>query len=1605
MKAIQKVLLHALLSCVLIIPAVHLQAQLKADFTASPTSGCSPLIVGFTDKSAGKPTSWKWDLGNGVISTAQFPSSTYFETGAYTIKLIISNATQTDSITKSGYINVYGLPEVEFDASPVSGCYPLNVSFVDKSTTGSGNISSWLWDFGDGSTANVPKPFHTYSAPGSFGVSLMASNNFGCTKTITKNNLINIAQGVVAAFTVSSADICQAPAVYSFTNQSSGTGNLTYFWQFGDGGTSNTASPKHSYNNPGTYTVLLTATSASGCTDTASVTIDFSFPKPGFYIPPTICANQAQLITNNTTPIPVSVAWNFGDGTTSTDFNPVKTYTKAGTYQIKLVNEFSSTCKDSIMKVVEVLDGPAASFTVTDTASCSIPYTVQFKNTTKGNAITYIWNFGDGSTSSQSDPVHTYTKYGDYTVTLTATNSNGCQTVFKIVDCIKIHLLSISGFENLPVTGCTPYTIHPKPITNFSLTNATYKWDFGDGTTSNSPNPGHTYSQDGDYTVTLTLTTADGCTNTFSLKHAVIVGHKPIASFTADPLDVCAKTAITFTSTSTNGPITMLEWHFGDGGISYSNPVATHKYTDTGYFSITLIAFNNGCSDTLEIIDMVHIKAPIAKYTFENNCTNRESVSFEDKSIDDKTWTWDFGDGSTSKVQNPVHVYGTTGSYNVVLSVANNTCVDTTSKTIQVVNEKPKLSIIPFTNCRNIDLSFEVKNVNAANILNTTWDFGDGNSQVTNGTTTTHSYNKAGTYQVSVIVRDILGCTDTLSQSTVVNIFGPTAKFSAPKTTGCIKELFDFTDASNSDGTHPIKTWTWDFGDNTIKTYNAAPFQHAYLAAGYYDVKLTVLDEYGCYDSMLKKTYINITKPTSSFTISDSVVCPDKKIDFTSTSDGIQLKYTWDFKDGSGASAPNPSHIYTVQGKYFPQLLVTDANNCRDSITTLTPIIVSTPLPKFIMSDSFSSCPPLNVTFTNKSQNYASLTWDFGDGNTSTILSPTHLYNSAGIYPVKLIVTGNGGCVDSVTRNVEIKGPTGNIAYDPINVCYPGAITFTSKAQNTVQYLWDFSDGTTVSTSTGSITHTYEPGSYLPKIILSDAFGCQVPIKGLDSIHVYEITAVPTVMNTQFCDSGTLVFTDSSYSNDSISNYHWVFPDNSTADGKQVSHLFTSGGTYQVTLIVTTKYGCIDTAELLTPIKISSTPTISILGDSTGCTPATLTFNGNIKSADTSVLTWNWNFGNGTVSNLQNPPPVTYLLPNQYTITAIAYNSSGCADTAHKQINLLAPPNVNAGLDTTICKFGSYILQPSGAINYVWDPNPDISCTNCTNPVVAPDTTATFIVHGTNALGCSATDSITVQVIQPGTITTSGSDSLCIGGSIQLHAEGSATYKWTPTTFLDNPFIANPVMHATKDTVINYQVTGTDRKNCFVDTGNVHIKVYPIPGMQILKDNITLQAGQSVKLETTATPDITQWKWEPATGLDNPNSANPIASPVQTTTYTCVAINGGGCIARDLVTVHILCDKNNIFIPNTFSPNNDGMNDAFYPRGTGLFSIKSIRIFNRWGEIVYSNNDVTPNVAGDGWNGMYKGKPAPSDVYVYVMEIVCENSKVIPVKGNVTLIR
>ena len=193
-----------------------LKAQLSANFVATPTNGCAPLVVRFTDQSTGSPTQWKWDLGNGTISFLQNPAVTYFNSGLYTIKLVIKKNNQVDSIIKTQYINVYALPVVQFNSNANTGCYPLPIQFTDQSNPGSGTIASWNWDFGDGITSNLQNPSHTYNSSGNFNVTLQVTNSFGCITTLTRTNYIFINSGVFADFTNSIPNSCSAPVTINF---------------------------------------------------------------------------------------------------------------------------------------------------------------------------------------------------------------------------------------------------------------------------------------------------------------------------------------------------------------------------------------------------------------------------------------------------------------------------------------------------------------------------------------------------------------------------------------------------------------------------------------------------------------------------------------------------------------------------------------------------------------------------------------------------------------------------------------------------------------------------------------------------------------------------------------------------------------------------------------------------------------------------------------------------------------------------------------------------------------------------------------------------------------------------------------------------------------------------------------------------------------------------------------------------------------------------------------------------------------------------------------------------------------------------------------------
>jgi gliding motility-associated-like protein len=200
------------------------------------------------------------------------------------------------------------------------------------------------------------------------------------------------------------------------------------------------------------------------------------------------------------------------------------------------------------------------------------------------------------------------------------------------------------------------------------------------------------------------------------------------------------------------------------------------------------------------------------------------------------------------------------------------------------------------------------------------------------------------------------------------------------------------------------------------------------------------------------------------------------------------------------------------------------------------------------------------------------------------------------------------------------------------------------------------------------------------------------------------------------------------------------------------------------------------------------------------------------------------------------------------------------------------------------------------------------------------------------------------------------------------------------------------------------ELTASNKIGCN-NTISKSIHVNPIPTATPVQDPITIISGASTNLPMTYTGDIISYTWTPVTRLSCADCPAPVANPQFTTTYNVRVVDGYGCRSSSDITVIVVCNNQNFFVPNTFSPNGDGTNDVFYPRGTGLFRIKSMIIFNRWGQVLFDRRDMKVNDPSAGWNGTFQGQKASADVYVYMLEILCDNNVVIPVKGNVTLLR
>jgi len=1431
-----------------LMTGLSMQAQDPvANFTVNNSSGCAPLKVTFTDQSTGNPTSWTWDFGNGQLSTLQNPVVTYSQPGTYTVRLIVKNDSSIDDEIKTDYITVFAPPSASFAASLTTACAPAAIQFTDHSTSPPGSsVTSWQWDFGDGGTSTQQNPSHTYTNTGFYTVTLQITNSNGCKTSASIGRYIRIVTGATADFAFLQPPTCQPPFLINFRDQSSGPGTLTYSWDFGNGATSTSQNPSTTYNAAGTYSVKLSVQSSLGCSGSATKDIIVAGKTTDFAFPTNICVGQTVNFQNTSVPTPVSSSWTFGDGTASSQINPVKTFLSGGTFQVKLINNYGN-CHDSVTKNVSVIASPTVDFSTNDTLSCNASSSVQFTDKSPA-ASTWFWDFGDGTTSTEQNPVHTYANPGFYDVSLRITLAGGCTNAITKTQYIKIQPITAS-IQNAPAGGCAPFTYSPIPSIQSIDSVVSYSWDLGEpGATYNTQFPTHTYNSTGSYTLTLTITTRSGCVKTVSIPGGVITGTKPTADFSFTPNNVCASTAIQFTdnSTTTPGATVGWNWDFDDNTSStLQNP--SHVFKDTGVLNVQLTVTNNGCPDVIS--KPVKVLPPVSKFGYKVDCSDHLTVTFSDSSLANAiygpiTYQWDFGDGTTSSLQSPSHTYSSLGTYTAALTVTNGPCSYSTSETVVLVNESADFTINKNPVCKNEKFTLSAVAGGASQIKNYTWIVGGTTISNTTGNLV-YSFGNYGSYDVSLTVEDINGCTTTKTAPNFITANGPIANFSSSPG-NCINKPVDFTDSSITNGV-TITEWTWDFGDGTQQTFTSPPFSHAYSQTGSYSISLTVKNSANCTDKFSINNTVLITNPVAGFR-ADTLYCPSAPLQFVDTSIGLKLSYMWNFGDNVTSTLQNPTHSYATNNSYTIKLVITDTVGCRDSVTKINYVNVRPPTAAFDMVDSSGICLPLLTSFVFKGVDYKSLLWDFGDGTSTSAQSPSHFYNSYGTYTPTLYLTGPGGCIDSAKATVNAYNPTLNtqIVVDPATACNSLNANFTVTTPPGFKYGFNFGDGSIDSTQQPNLTHLYPaPGNFVPSLTMVDSFGCLATIYS-PVIHVWGAIPLFSKDKKEFCDSGLVTFKNFTLSNDPVVSTVWDFGDGSSSTSIQATHFFDNPGTYIVGLIVTTQNQC--TSTYTDTIKVYQTPVISITGKDTICINSTENFAALIGAPD-STIRWNWTFGNGTSSQIQNPS-VTYSSAGDYNVQLIASNKLGCSDSASHMVN-----------------------------------------------------------------------------------------------------------------------------------------------------------VVPLPTAMPVTNPITIISGGSAQINMNYTGPIVSYNWLPTQHLDCTDCPQPTANPPRTTDYTVLIQDRYGCKNSSNVTVRVVCGDQNFFIPNTFSPNGDGVNDIFYLRGSGLFRINSLMIFNRWGEIVFEKKNLSINDPLGGWDGTYKGKKAKPDVYIYQIEIVCNNGETIKYAGNVALIQ
>lgn len=1182
------------------------------------------------------------------------------------------------------YTLVYDKITPLFKVSKTNACQYENIVFTD---TSAGFVNQYDWDFGIGAipaTATGKGP-HTvkYSSTGLKTVRLRINGN----DSLRKNNYVNISSGIVPIIFLKTglAASCVGRKIILAARSQNG-GAFTVQWQ------------KNGIDIPGSTDSLLAITSLSlsdagayravlsngGCNAYSS---DFTIvvrPLPN----PVILVNSAnqcqryhrfdfQSSSSISSGSIVSHNWNYADGSKDTGVLVKHKYAAVGSYAVKLVVTSNFGCSDSSTKTVNLFDNATAFFTVNDSDQCLSGNNIitTNKSSIPTGSLSYLWNFGDGNSSSATSPTKSYNSSGNFVLNLITTSNNGCKDTFS--KPVRIYSKPTVSFT-LNSTGQCFKGNYFTTTNNSSNTDGSlsYKWKFGDGFTSTSNAPSHAYGSSGNYTIQLNANSSFGCTD--SLTKTIAVYPQAKVKFTVNDSDQClsGNNFVFSNASSISTGSLSYTWFFGDGNTSgTASPVKS--YSAYGTYPVLLVSKSNqNCLDSFRSSVRVYSQPNVGfSINNANQCLKGNAFTFANNSTcadGTLSYVWKY-DSKTSTASVVNYSFKGSGSYGVrLLATSSFGCTDSLDQTITVFPQ-PHLSFtVNDTDQCLSNNSFVINNTSTISSGTSfyRWDFGDG----TTGTSKSpvKSYLFFGKYNLRLIGLSNNNCSDTLFKP--IRVYAqPIVDFSIDNAVQCFRgNRFKFTDLSTvSDGTLTAQ-WQFETGANG----SGKTVSHSFVKDGNYDVKMISLSSFGCSDSMDKSITI-YPQANAVFTINDSAQClAGNQFVFTngsSVGSGSINAFIWSFGDNASSGTTNAQHSYTNYGIYQVKLLVNSNTICWDSITKIATVYAQ-PKAKFVMLPKTTACFKYNMFLGSNQSSIAQgsmqYLWNFGDGNAENATNSSHSYNAAGNYDWELKAVSDKGCRDSITEKITVwPSPFLKATPSKILFCENESIQFqniSNISSGSIAYLWKFGQGDTSNMASPNTKFSLF-GKYQVLLVGTSNLGCSdstiVPVEvASNPVAAFDIKpAAGCTGQTEFEFSST-----SKNPDNRGMIYHWDLDNGLLDSGISTKRIFYITGTRSIHLSVKSPVCQSDTQRLL----VVSRP-VSAAFTSDSINKETKRFTALDNDTGHAYL-YTWDFGDGTTGSGRNATH-TYLENKPYQVRLIVANDIACRDTLIQGIAIKSP--------------------------------------------------------------------------------------------------------------------------------------------------------------------------------------------------------------------------------------------------------------------------------------------------------------------------------------------